>query len=126
MGVDAVLGKADEVDLAVRHLAHTRPGDLLVMDRNDLSYRMLAELTQHQRDGVIHCSAAAFAPARRRLTGDGSDSQIATLTPCTGHAREIRVRGLPRSLTVRFVRPEHRGMGRAGHLLARRGALSHR
>jgi len=40
VAVDAVLGKADayEVDLAVGHLAHTRPGDLLLMDRNYPSY----------------------------------------------------------------------------------------
>ncbi|NEX23808.1 IS4 family transposase, partial [Thiorhodococcus mannitoliphagus] len=106
ISVDAVLGQADayEVDLAVGHLAHTRPGDLLVMDRNYPSYRMLAELTQRQRDFVMRCSAASFAPARRMLKGEGPDSQIVTLTPCAGQARDIRARGLPRSLTVRFVR----------------------
>ena len=106
VGVDAVLGKADayEVDLAVGHLAHTRPGDLLVMDRNYPSYRMLAELTQRQRDFAIRCSAASFAPARRMLKGEGLDSQIATLVPCAGQAEDIRARGLPRALTVRFVR----------------------
>jgi hypothetical protein len=106
VGVDAVLGKADayEVDLAVGHLGHTRPGDLLVMDRNYPAYRMLAELTQHERDFVIRCSAAAFAPARRMLKGEGPDSQIATLVPCAGQARRMHTRGLPRSLMVRFVR----------------------
>ncbi len=53
---------------------------------------------------VIRCSAASFAPARRMLKGEGPDSQIATLTPCAGQARDIRARGLPHSLTVRFVR----------------------
>lgn len=106
VSVDAVLAKADayEVDLAVGHLAHTRPGDLLMMDRNYPSYRMLAELTQRERDFVIRCSAASFAPARRMLKGEGPDSQIVTLTPCAGQARDIRMRGLPLALTVRFVR----------------------
>lgn len=106
VGVDAVLGQADayEVDLAVGHLAHTRPGDLLLMDRNYPSYRMLAELSQRDRDFAIRCSAASFAVARRMLKGEGADSQLATLTPCAGQAPDIRVRGLPRSLTVRFVR----------------------
>jgi hypothetical protein len=106
VSVDAALAKADayEVDLAVGHLAHTRPGDLLMMDRNYPSYRMLAELTQRERDFVIRCSAASFAPARRMLKGEGPDSQIVTLTPCAGQARDIRTRSLPRSLTVRFVR----------------------
>jgi hypothetical protein len=106
VGLDATLGKADayEVDLAVGHLAHTRPGDVLVLDRNYPSYRMLAELTQRDRDFVIRCSAASFAVARRMLKGEGADSQIATLTPCAAQAPDIRARGLPSSLTVRFVR----------------------
>ena len=104
--MDAVLGKADayEVDLAVGHLAHTRPGDLLLMDRNYPSYRMLAELTQCGRDFAIRCSGASFATARRMLKGEGADRQIATLTPCNGQAADIRARGLPQTLTVRFVR----------------------
>jgi hypothetical protein len=106
IGLDAVLGKADayEVDLAVGHLVHTRPGDRLLMDRNNPSYRRLAELTQRGRDFVIRCSGASFAPARQMLKGDGPDSQIVTLTPCAGPAQDLRARGLPGALTVRFVR----------------------
>jgi Transposase DDE domain len=106
VGVEAVLGqaKAYEVDLAVAHLACTHPGDLLVMDRNYPSYRMLAELIQSGRDFVVRCSAASFAPARRMLKGDGPDSQVVTLTPCAEQAPEIGRHGLPPSLQVRFVR----------------------
>ncbi len=71
-----------EVDLAIGHLAHTRVGDLLVMDRNYPSYRMLAELSQHQRDFVIRCSSSSFTEARRMLKGEGLDTQVVTLTPC--------------------------------------------
>jgi hypothetical protein len=106
IGLEAVLGEATayEVDLAVAHLARTRPGDLLVMDRNYPSYRMLAELTRHGRDFVVRCSAASFAPARRMLKGEGPDSEIATLTPCAAQTPEIARLGLPPSLRVRFVR----------------------
>lgn len=106
VGVEAVLGqaKAYEVDLAVAHLACTRPGDLLVMDRNYPSYRMLAELTRCGRDFVVRCSGASFAPARQMLKGEGPDSQVATLTPCAEQAPEIGRLGLPPSLRVRFVR----------------------
>jgi hypothetical protein len=106
VAIDARLGKAKayEVDLAVEHLAHTQAGDLLIMDRNYPSYRMLAELTQHQRDFVIRCSAASFKEARQMLKGEGSDSQIVTLTPCAEQLREIKRLNLPLSLKVRFVR----------------------
>ena len=106
VAIDARLGKATayEVDLAVEHLAHTTAADLLIMDRNYPSYRMLAELTQHQRDFVIRCSAASFKEARSMLKGEGSDSQLVTLTPCAEQRREIKRLNLPLSLTVRFVR----------------------
>lgn len=104
--LDARLGRANayEVDLAVTHLAHTRAGDLLTMDRNYPSYRMLAELVQRQRDFVIRCSAASFGVARRMLKGEGADSQVVILTPCAEQMPQIRNQGLPMTLTVRFVR----------------------
>ena len=106
VALDATLGKADayEVDLASGHLAHTRLGDLLVMDRNYPSYRMLAECVQAGREFAMRCSAASFAPARRMLRGEGPDSQLATLEPCAGQAADIRARHLPRAIPVRFVR----------------------
>lgn len=106
VALDATLGQADayEVALAIGHLAHTGPTDLLVMDRNYPSYRMLAELTQRERNFVIRCSAASFGVARRMLQGEGPDSQVITLTPCAAQASLIRRLGLSPALTVRFVR----------------------
>lgn len=106
IALDASLGKAKayEVDLAIPHLAHTQAGDLLTMDRNYPSYRMLAEMVQHNRDFVVRCSAASFAPARQMLQGEGPDSQIVTLTPCAQQLPLIKQLNLPLSLTLRFVR----------------------
>jgi hypothetical protein len=106
VAIDARLGKAKayEVDLAVELMAHTQAADLLIMDRNYPSYRMLAELTQHQWDFVIRCSAASFKKARSMLKGEGSDSQIVTLTPCAEQRRDIKRLNLPLSLRVRLVR----------------------
>lgn len=55
VALDATLSQADtyEVDLAVGHLAHTRPGDRLLMDRNFPSYRMLAEMAVRGRDFAV-------------------------------------------------------------------------
>jgi len=106
VALDATLGRAEayEVDLAVTHLAQTRPLDLITMDRNYPSYRMMAELSQRDREFVIRCSAASFKVARRMLKGEGPDSQIVTLTPCPDQVPVIRQLGLSKSLTVRFVR----------------------
>ena len=84
VALDAVLGKARayEVDLAVAQLMHTRPGDLLLLDRNYPSYRMLAELVRRRREFAVRCSAASFAEARRMLKGEGPDSQIVTHSTC--------------------------------------------
>jgi hypothetical protein len=81
VALDAVLGEADayEVDLAVSHLPHTQAGDLLLMDRNYPSYRMLAECAKAGREFAVRCSAASFAQARRMLKGGGPDSLVATL-----------------------------------------------
>jgi hypothetical protein len=106
VAIDARLGKARayEIDLAVEHLAHTKEKDLLTMDRNYPSYRMLAQLTQSNRDYVIRCSAASFSAARKMLKGEGKESQIVTLKPCAEQMPIIRKLGLPISTKVRFVR----------------------
>jgi hypothetical protein len=67
---------AYEVDLAIAHLAHTTSQDLLVMDRNYPSYRMLAEFEHRHREFVIRCSGASFGIARQMLKGEGADSQV--------------------------------------------------
>ena len=102
----AELARSDayEVDLAVKHLAQTRAKDLITMDRNYPSYRMIAELQQRDRDFVIRCSAASFKAARKMLKGEGPDSQIVTLMPCDKQASLMRQLELPPSITVRFVR----------------------
>jgi len=106
IALTAELASADayEVDLAITHLAHTNAKDLLIMDRNYPSYRMLAELHRSDLDYVIRCSAASFAVARQMLKGQGAASQRVTLRPCAQQAPMIRELGLPQSLSVRFVR----------------------
>ena len=106
IAIDSTLAKADayEVDLAMAHLKHTQPNDLLVMDRNYPSYLMLAALGHRDRDFVIRCSAVSFGPARKMLKGEGKDSQIHTLIPCAEQRKAIKSAGLPEIIQVRFVR----------------------
>ncbi len=104
--LDAIFakGKAYEVDLAVSHLDHLTFTDLLLCDMNYPSYRFLAELVLRTISFTIRCSKASFAPARRLFTGDGPDSVVVALTPHHEKRADIQQRGLPTTITVRFVR----------------------
>jgi hypothetical protein len=106
VALDAVLGEARayEVELACGHLAHTRAGDPRLMDRHYPACRMLAECVRAGRAFVARGSAAAFAPARRRLKGEGPDSQTATRAPRAGQRADLQARGLPMAVKVRVVR----------------------
>jgi len=105
VAIDAVLGQATdyEVDLALRHLPKTQDGDLILADRNYASYFFLARLTQANRDFIVRCSAGSFKAATAMLAGQGAASQRVTLiAPHT--LQELKALGLPKQLTVRFVR----------------------
>lgn len=106
ISIDAVLEKSDsyEVNLALNHLTHTTENDLLICDRNYPSYRWLSKLIHTKRHFVIRCSSASFSVARQMLKGEGADSQIVTITPCSNQLSTIKELKLPLSITLRFVR----------------------
>ena len=106
IALDSVLApaKAYEVDLAVGHLAHTQPDDLLLFDRNYPAYVFLATLTQRQRHFVGRCSKRSFKAAQQMFSAVGADSQIVTLSVPTTQLKKVRAWGLPRQITVRMVR----------------------
>lgn len=93
VALDASLGhaKAYEVDLAVAHLVHAGPGDLILADRNYPSFRMLAELSQRGIDFAIRCSNRSFREARAMLRGEGPDSRIVEIGPADGKVGATRV-----------------------------------
>jgi hypothetical protein len=96
VALDARLDRATayEVDLAVAHLAHAGPGDLVLADRNYPSFRMLAELSRRGIDFALRCSNRSFRQARAMLRGVGADGKLGA----------IRDAGLLTRLSVRFVR----------------------
>jgi hypothetical protein len=105
IAIDAVLGQAKdyEVDLAIQHLQKTQDGDLIIADRNYASYFFLARLTQANRDFIVRCSAGSFKAATAMLAGQGAASQRVTLI-APHPQQELKALGLPKQLTVRFVR----------------------
>ena len=104
--VDGVIAnaKAYEVDLALGHLQHTRPGDLLLFDRNYPCYRLLATLIKlPNRHFVMRCSRKSFAQARDMFKQDIVTSRIVTVkVPCE-KKKKIRDLNLPDKIVVRFV-----------------------
>lgn len=105
IAIDARLGGATdyEVDLAIAHLEKTQAGDLILADRGYASYFFLARMAQAGRDFVVRCSSGSFNAAAAMFSGAGPASQRVTLTaPHTN--KELKKLGLPRHMTVRFVR----------------------
>jgi hypothetical protein len=105
IAIEARLGRGTdyEVDLAIQHLDKTQEGDLIIADRGYASYFFLARLHQAGRDFVVRCSSGSFQAAQAMFSGQGPASQQVTLTaPQT--KKELIALGLPKHLTVRFVR----------------------
>ena len=69
--------RADEVDLAIKHLNLIQAGDLILGDRNYATYRLIKEL--ESIDFVIRCSANSFQVAREMFQGPGTDSRVFNL-----------------------------------------------
>jgi hypothetical protein len=106
IALDSVLApaKADEGDLALDHLGHSQPGDLIVFDRNYLGYFWLASLLAHQLEFVGRCSRASFPAVQAMFAADAPPSRIVTLTVPQPQRRRVRQAGLPEQITVRLVR----------------------
>ena len=105
MAIDAHLGQATdyEVDLAIQHLEKTQEGDLIIADRGYASYYFLAHLHQAGRDFVVRCSSGSFSAVQAMFSGQGPASRAVTLTAPQSE-KELKAWGLPKHLTVRFVR----------------------
>lgn len=105
IGLDAQLAhnKSYEVDLAVEHLAHTQPQDLLLFDRNYLSFYFLAVLTAYLRDFLIRASQSSFTVINR-MFAEGPQDQIVTLNAPEDQRKTLQSSNLPTQITVRLIR----------------------
>lgn len=93
-----------EVDLAAQALPYIQQNDLVIYDRAYSTYRMLALLSQTAGDYLIRCTDRRFTVATAMLRGEGPDDITVELTPPPRFERNPKHRGLPSTLTVRFVR----------------------
>ncbi len=105
--LDATLShaRASEEDMAIAHLEHAQPGDLVIGDRNYPSYRVIATHVQKNIGFVFRCSRVSFKTARLMFDPyTTSADQTVTLQPHHAKKKQIKALGLPMQITVRFVR----------------------
>lgn len=107
VALDAQLAPCNthELALVAPALAHAKPGDLVVYDRNYCAYKVMAQTVTTGAQFLIRCRRkAGFRVADDMLAGNGSADRIVTIPlPATLAGRQD-YQGLPVSLTVRFVR----------------------
>ena len=105
IGLDAQLAhsKSYEVNLAVEHLKYTQANDLLIFDRNYLSFYFLAVLTSQRRDFLIRAQQASFLVIQEMFTGDIED-QIVTLKVPRDQKSKMRSLHLPTEIQLRLLR----------------------
>jgi len=83
----------------------TKPGDVLVLDRNYVDFALLAWAVKNKRDVVIRCATNGFAVIQE-FWNSSKDEAIVTLTlPDTPNTRRfVRKNNLPESVQVRLMK----------------------
>ena len=106
LGLDARLepGAVGEVDLALQQTARLQPNDLLLWDRGFTGFVLMAAVRARDAHFLGRCSRASFRPAQDlfRLNRAGR-SLVTQLFAPEDQRAELRRRGLPTTLGVRFV-----------------------
>jgi hypothetical protein len=93
-----------ETELAERHLAHTRAGDVLLYDQGFCGYGWLAKLRSVGRDFICRVPRQSFAAAAALFAaGVAGVSRRVWLEPPPAQKPGLRALGLPLRLEVRLV-----------------------
>lgn len=104
--LDGILGRytVGGIELAEQHLAHTRPGDVLLYDQGFCGYGWLAKLRHRSRDFICRVPHRSFAAAQALFAaGVAGVSRRVWLEPPSGQKPGLRALGLPLRLEVRLV-----------------------
>jgi hypothetical protein len=104
IGVDAVLGPIQaEKHLLFQHVKATESGDVLVLDRNDADYAVMAMLQAQDRDFIIRFPAQSFALVNAFWKSAAHDRVIELKVSDKAKAF-VRAHQLPAVLRVRFIK----------------------
>jgi hypothetical protein len=99
-----VSSRIGETALAIEHLKQTREGDVLVADRGYSGYLFFAEVLENKRDFVCRGHDKSFAVVNQLFARN--EEGISVKTQLRAHSnlvKKLEKRGLPRTITVRFV-----------------------
>lgn len=105
MAVRCVLahGLSYEVNLAIQMLDVATEQDLLIYDRGYASYEFLATLVSQNKNYLIRCPRSSFKVASTLMDNATTWSKTVTLVCPSGQRKNIREKGLPLEIKVRFV-----------------------
>ncbi|MCH9715955.1 MAG: IS4 family transposase [Gammaproteobacteria bacterium] len=96
-------GLSYEASLATEMLDGTSENDLLLYDRGYASYEFLATLTSQAKNYIIRCPNSSFKIVKS-LTLDAKNwSKTVTLNAPSCQLKNIKQKGLPLTIKVRFV-----------------------
>jgi hypothetical protein len=106
VALDAVLQPAHsyEVELAKHHLTYVQPEDVVVYDRGYCSFQMLVLASMASGHFLVRCTSRSFKAANEMLQGQGPDDIVCEITANQKFLANAGNKGLPTTLTVRFVR----------------------
>ena len=81
----------------------TKPGDVLVLDRNYVDFALLAWAVKHKRDLIIRCATNGFAVIQEFWQSPEDEKIVALTLPDTPNTRDfVHENDLPESIQVRL------------------------
>ncbi len=96
-------GSSYEVDLAIEMLGEESEKDLLIYDRGYASYEFLAALVSRNKTYLVRCPSNSFKAARSLFKREKEWSKIVDLKAPEDRRNELKEKGLPLEIRVRFV-----------------------
>lgn len=96
-------GLSYEVDLATQMLGVTTENDLLIYDRAYASYEFLATLIAQGKNYLIRCPNSSFKAVDLLIRDTTNWSKVVTLKVPNSQKKNIRAKGLPMEIKVRFI-----------------------
>jgi hypothetical protein len=96
-------GLSYEVNLAIQMLRDTTRQDLLIYDRAYASYEFLATLIQQDKTYLIRCPGSSFKAIQSLINDSKNWSKVVTLKPSSTQKKNIKEKGLPLEIKVRFI-----------------------
>jgi hypothetical protein len=107
LGLASALGpvQAEKTLLFDQRWELTRPGDVLVLDRNFADYSVIAWAVASGRDVIIRCPSQSFGVVNAFWRSVASEHLVTLSLPQSAQTqRFVRAKGLPESVPVRLLK----------------------